>query len=73
MIEIYQIHVLITYNYSLDHHLGACVFSNRINIAVLPYRELYEGVSKSFWTGRLDRELQMVQLSATMCSCIAIL
>jgi hypothetical protein len=25
----------------------------------------YEGVSKSFWTGSLERELQMVQLSAT--------
>jgi hypothetical protein len=33
----------------------------------------YEGVSKSFRTGRLERELQMVQLSATRCSCIAIL
>jgi hypothetical protein len=33
---------------------------------------LYEGVSKSFRTGRLERELQMVQLSATRCSCIAI-
>jgi hypothetical protein len=32
-----------------------------------------EGVSKSFRTGRLERELQMVQLSATRCSCIAIL
>jgi hypothetical protein len=34
---------------------------------------LYEGVSKNFRTGRLERELQMVQLSATRCSCIAIL
>jgi hypothetical protein len=34
---------------------------------------LYEGVSKSFRTGRLERELQMVQLSATRCSSIAIL
>jgi hypothetical protein len=34
---------------------------------------MYEGVSKSFRTGRLERELQMVQLSATRCSCIAIL
>jgi len=34
---------------------------------------LYEGVSKSFRTGRLERELQMVQLPATKCSCIAIL
>jgi hypothetical protein len=33
----------------------------------------YEGVSKSFRTVRLERELQMVQLSATRCSCIAIL
>jgi hypothetical protein len=33
----------------------------------------YEGVSKSFRTGRLERELEMVQLSATRCSCVAIL
>jgi hypothetical protein len=33
----------------------------------------YEGVSKSFWTGHLESELQMVQLFATRCSCIAIL
>jgi hypothetical protein len=31
------------------------------------------GVSKSFRTGRLERELQMVQSSVTRCSCIAIL
>jgi hypothetical protein len=34
---------------------------------------IYEGVSKSFRTGHLDWELQTVQLSATRCSCIAIL
>jgi hypothetical protein len=34
---------------------------------------MYVGVSKSFRIGRLQRELKMVQLSATMCSCIAIL
>jgi hypothetical protein len=34
---------------------------------------MYEGVSKSFRTGLLERELQIVQLSATRCSCIAIL
>jgi hypothetical protein len=34
---------------------------------------LYEGVSKSFRTGRLERELQIIQLSTTRCSCIAIL
>jgi hypothetical protein len=33
----------------------------------------YEGFSKSLRTGRLERELQLVQLSATRCSCIAIL
>jgi hypothetical protein len=32
-----------------------------------------EGVSKSFRTGRLERELRMVQLSATKCSCMVIL
>jgi hypothetical protein len=36
-------------------------------------RETYEGVSKSFRTGRLECELQIVQLSATRCSCIAVL
>jgi hypothetical protein len=34
---------------------------------------IYEGVSKSFRTGRLERGLQMVQLSATRCNYIAIL
>jgi hypothetical protein len=33
----------------------------------------YEGVSQSFRTGRVEWELQMVQLSATKCSCIATL
>jgi hypothetical protein len=33
----------------------------------------HEGVSRSFRTGRLERELQMVQLSATSSSSIAIL
>jgi hypothetical protein len=31
----------------------------------------HEGVSKSFRSGRLEWELQMVQLSTTRCSCIA--
>jgi hypothetical protein len=34
---------------------------------------IYKVVSKSFKTGRLEREMQMVQLSATRYSCIAIL
>jgi hypothetical protein len=33
----------------------------------------YEDLSKYFRTGHLERELQVVQLSATRCSCIAIL
>jgi hypothetical protein len=37
------------------------------------YLAIWEGISKTFRTGRLERELQMVQLSATRCSCIAIL
>jgi hypothetical protein len=32
-----------------------------------------EGVNKSFRTGRLDQEVQMLELSATRCSCITIL
>jgi hypothetical protein len=38
-----------------------------------PYNLAYEGVSKSYRTGRLERELQIVQLYATRCSCIAVL
>jgi len=34
---------------------------------------MYGDVSKSFRTGHLARELQMVQLSAVICSCIATL
>jgi hypothetical protein len=44
-------------------------FSLMINLQAL----MYEGVSKSFRNGRLERELQMVQLSATSCSFIVIL
>jgi hypothetical protein len=33
-------------------------------------KKMYEGVSINFRTGRLERELQMVQLSATRCGCI---
>jgi len=33
----------------------------------------YGGVSESFRTGHVERELHMVQLYATRCSCIAIL
>jgi len=36
-------------------------------------QDRYEGVSKSFRTGLLEQELQMIQLSATMCTFIVIL
>jgi hypothetical protein len=68
--------------HEFDYPQGKCVFSSpttfrlrtehtshRFNI--LKYT--YEGVSKSFRTGRLERELQIVQLSATRCSRVAIL
>jgi hypothetical protein len=42
-------------------------------LTICDFPVLYEGVSKSFRTGRLEGELQMVQLSATRCNCIAIL
>jgi hypothetical protein len=48
--------------------LPRCLFSSGFAT-----RMLYEGVSKNFRTGRLERELQMVQFSATWCSFIAIL
>jgi hypothetical protein len=40
---------------------------------VCMYVPTYEGVSKSFLTGRLERELLMVQLSTIRLSCITIL
>jgi hypothetical protein len=52
------------YAHSLHH-----ILPSSIHLPLL----LFDGVSKSFRTGRLERELQMVQLSATRCSCIAIL
>jgi hypothetical protein len=50
------------------------IFLSVRNILVLTRSDnVYEGVSTSFRTGRLERELQMVQLSDTRCSRIAIL
>jgi hypothetical protein len=46
---------------------------HNISEKIFLYPLTYEGVSKSFQTGRLERELQMVQRSATRCSYIAIL
>jgi hypothetical protein len=42
-----------------------------MNLDLIPKQ--YEGVSKTFRIGRLERELQMFQHSATRCSCIATL
>jgi hypothetical protein len=44
----------------------------RVWVTVLVCLKRYEDVSKSFQTGRLEREPQMVQLSAIRRSCIAI-
>jgi hypothetical protein len=43
------------------------------SVICLRYHSIKEGVSKNFRTGRLEQELQMVQLSVNSCSCIAIL
>jgi hypothetical protein len=42
-------------------------------VCVWARARVHECVSKSFRTGRLERELEMVRLSVTRCSCIAIL
>jgi hypothetical protein len=47
------------------------IFSEIQEQVITVYAEKYEGVSRSFRTGRLQRELQIVQLSATTCTCIA--
>jgi hypothetical protein len=53
----------------LDHIINTGYHSD----LKLHAKQIYiRGVSKSFRTGRLERELQMVQLSATRCSCIAL-
>jgi len=46
------------------------LFKFMLHISIV--RNEYEGESKSFRTGRLERELQMVRLSVTKCSCSAI-
>jgi len=39
---------------------------------ILIHMWTYEAVSKSFRTGRLERELQKVQLSATRCAVVSL-
>jgi hypothetical protein len=55
------------------HHDFLHLINNSSNVPFFYNYRPYEGVSKSFQTGRLEQELQMVQLSATRCSYIAIL
>jgi acetolactate synthase regulatory subunit len=55
------------YNTAITYITCVCLY-----VCVYTRAHTYEGVSRSFRTGRLERELQMVQLSATRCSCIAI-
>jgi hypothetical protein len=55
-------------------HLSRGCHPKEITLTKVAYfSKTYEGVSKSFRTGRLERELQMVQLSASRCILIAIL
>jgi hypothetical protein len=60
---------------SFSHPTSSIVNYNSKYLYTLPksFIYIYEGVSKSFRTVRLEWELQMVQLSATRCSCTAIL
>jgi len=46
---------------------------SRVTATKSKVRRVYDVVSKSFRTGHLERELQIVQLSASRCSCISIL
>jgi hypothetical protein len=67
-----------TFNSEAVSHLflsyfGASGYAVGYMIFIGKRRKAHEGISKSFQTGRLERELQMVQLCATMCSYIAIL
>jgi hypothetical protein len=58
----------------LSWQVSDCIWiRNHIIALSTVWWNLYEGVSTSFRTGRPEREPQMVQLSATRCSCIAIL
>jgi hypothetical protein len=52
-----------------------CRFQRKptVRACICIYACMYEGVSKSFQTGLLEWELQMVKLSATRFSCIVIL
>jgi hypothetical protein len=55
-----------------QYYMASQARITRIFIAVKTPNLAYEGVSKSLRTGHLERELHMVQLCVTRCSCIAI-
>jgi hypothetical protein len=54
-------------NHSVQNLLSSSLLFKNVKI------KIYEAVSRSFRTDRLERETQIVQLSATRCSCIDIL
>jgi hypothetical protein len=56
----------------LHHKFDVCVKDACVYVQP-EILHIYEGVSKSFRPGRLERELWIIQLSATRCSFIAIL
>jgi hypothetical protein len=58
-------------NFTLPSKKGSNIISTLTRYTEI--HQIYEGVSKSSRTGCLERELQMIQLSATRWSCIAIL
>jgi hypothetical protein len=71
-------HKFITRGQHTEHHFPSKIYLQREDVqvsvdSVISRCYTYEDVSRSFRTVRLERELQMVQLSATRCSYIAIL
>jgi hypothetical protein len=68
-----MVNILPTWGISVRHELlkllVSCVWTS---ISTRTHARAREGVFESFRTGRLKQELQMLQLSATRCSCIAI-
>jgi hypothetical protein len=52
---------------------GFCPLANELQCPSISRGEMLTSCIQKFRTSCLERELQMVQLSATWCSCIAIL
>jgi len=71
---IYSVKLNVNNRYVLmNKFLGSLCSSGYHTLTLKHFQNRYKGVSKSFRTGHLEQELQMVQLSATRCSCITIL